>query len=313
VTNHKSARTVRITLLAFAGVSAAVPASAGPLMDATKRDNVQRVEQIVHSGADVDEQGLQGDMPLHWAAFQGSTSVVAHLIAGGAEVNARVRDGNTPLHQASYRGHLDVVELLIRHGAAVNARTHAGITPLDWAIQNRHKDVQRLLIAYGAKPGRISVNKPFGRQQDRLPVMDPVDMQQDNVMLAALQALPSVRSIAGQRATVAEAQHSIPEPSTPPTQTQQFRVQLVAMSNEAGARRMWETFRSRHREVLDGLNLALEPAEVDGRSYYRVQAGPLSRAEAVSTCNSLAQSGQSCLIVEVGGTREFLSSTSDPF
>jgi len=297
VTNHKIVHTVRNALLAFAGLSGVVPASAGPLLDAARRGNVQHVEQIVYTGADVGELGPQGDMPLHWAAFQGSTIVVAQLIAGGADVNARVRDGNTPLHQATYRGHLDVVEMLIRHGAAVNTRTHAGITPLDWAIRNRHKDVERLLIAHGAKLNRVSISKPFRRQQDNVRLTNRVESHQESVMLASLQALSLVKIFAKQRAAAAETQHSINEQLTTPTQTKQCRVQLVVMSSEAGARRMWETYRTRHHEVLDGLDLALEPVEIDGRSFYRVQAGPLTRAESVSTCNRLAQSGQDCLVV----------------
>ncbi len=89
--------------------------------------------------------------PLHRAAEEGDIEQVQSLLASGADVNARTTGDWTPLHFAVGKGHGEIVALLLHHGAALNARDTGGNTPLDVAIWSEHPDLAERLIAEGAE------------------------------------------------------------------------------------------------------------------------------------------------------------------
>ena len=59
--------------------------------------------------------------PLHWAAKTGDVQRLDSLISSGADVNSRDNDTWTSLHWAAHKGHKQAVELLISKEADVNA------------------------------------------------------------------------------------------------------------------------------------------------------------------------------------------------
>ncbi|MBL0028777.1 MAG: ankyrin repeat domain-containing protein [Rhodanobacteraceae bacterium] len=63
------------------------------------------------------ERDASGDMPLHYAAYQGRVDIVLALIAAGAPINAAGETGYTPLHYAIERGRSEVVLALMASGA----------------------------------------------------------------------------------------------------------------------------------------------------------------------------------------------------
>ncbi|KAK5866823.1 hypothetical protein PBY51_011367 [Eleginops maclovinus] len=71
--------------------------------------------------------------------------------AGSLGVNSCNVDGFTPLHVAALQGHTPLLALLIRHGANVNARNNHSATPLHLAAQNSHVQVMRSLLECNAK------------------------------------------------------------------------------------------------------------------------------------------------------------------
>ncbi|MEW6365385.1 MAG: ankyrin repeat domain-containing protein [Acidobacteriota bacterium] len=67
------------------------------------------------SGIEVrDRYGLT---PLHLAALRGQLDEIEKLIDSGAEINAKAPDGRTPLHEALASGKCAAVEMLCRKGA----------------------------------------------------------------------------------------------------------------------------------------------------------------------------------------------------
>ena len=73
---------------------------------------------------------IQGETPLHRAAYDGESEAAALLIDQGADVNAKTEsDGYTPLHLATVNTNPEVAALLLDHGADVNY----GRTPLHYA------------------------------------------------------------------------------------------------------------------------------------------------------------------------------------
>jgi ankyrin repeat protein len=130
------------------GISAAL---AGPLHDAAKAGDADKVKQALDQGADLAEPDQAGEPALLIAALDGHADVVALLLDRGADVNVRNKGGLTALHAAAYGGHGDVVALLIERGATVNESQNLyHMSPLHAAAEEGHTDVVELLMAKGA-------------------------------------------------------------------------------------------------------------------------------------------------------------------
>jgi uncharacterized protein len=137
----------------FAGIPFAF---AGPLHDAARGGDLEKVRTLIEEGAAIDAQSERGETPLILATLAGQAEVAELLIAKGAAIDGRNAGGFTPLHAAAYAGDVAIAELLIEHGADINdAQNKAGVTPLFPAIEENHKGVAELLIANGADLGSI--------------------------------------------------------------------------------------------------------------------------------------------------------------
>ena len=289
-------RFFRLILLGCWGIT---PAAAGPLLDASKANHTGHITHLIARGADVHERGLHGDTALHWAAFHGRKTIVARLIAHGADVDAAVDNGNTPLHQAAYRGHTDVVELLIVQGAELNGQTRSGITPLGWAKRNGHSATAQILIAHGARDGTAPAGSSALAHHQTNDASRRSDPLPDAVLFAALSYLPSLKGTSVSGSDTAEAESPVAGLAESPRRLAGFRVQLAAMRSEARAREMWQQYLTRHPAILGSLQLSVEPALVNGASFYRIQAGPLTEVTARSVCDELTRDKQACLVVGV--------------
>lgn len=130
------------------------------LLDAAIKGDVQKVDALLQSGADIDTKDIVNCRPLHHAAQWGRIDVVKLLIEKGAEVNAKDIGGGTALHivisaKDTVVGgfspdHLGVAKHLIGSGAEVNAKDMGGNTPLHLAALYGEAQVALLLIEAGA-------------------------------------------------------------------------------------------------------------------------------------------------------------------
>ncbi len=77
-----------------------------------------------------------------------------------------------------------------------------------------------------------------------------------------------------------------------------WRIQLFSLRSQTEAEEAWTRLQQANPDLLDSLNLHLQPAELAKGTFYRVQAGPLAdRSTATQLCNSLKSRNQDCLIV----------------
>lgn len=152
----------RRALLIASGLAFLVDVSlvwAGPIHDAARSGNVERIEQILEQGADLEERDGTRETPLISAALAGQVAVVRRLIGKGAKIQARNERGLTSLHAAAFGGHLAVVQLLIEQGAKVNdAENRFKLTPLHAAAEENRKAVVKALLAANAKVNAKEVN-----------------------------------------------------------------------------------------------------------------------------------------------------------
>ena len=67
------------------------------LIEAVKTGDMQAIEGLIRTGADVHERDEHGWTPLNWAAGKGDARAVALLLERGADVTLTGRDGRTAL------------------------------------------------------------------------------------------------------------------------------------------------------------------------------------------------------------------------
>jgi hypothetical protein len=77
-----------------------------------------------------------------------------------------------------------------------------------------------------------------------------------------------------------------------------YRVQLGSVSSEGQATKFWGTQRDKNDDLLGKLALNVERATIGGKTYYRIQAGPLRDADSArSLCDQLKRRQVGCIIV----------------
>lgn len=92
---------------------------------------------------------LQGEPPLHKAAYKGEVTQIEMLIQAGEKVNSLNSEGATPLHWAAFKGQLEAAKILVKYGADVNAKTNKGSTPLRLATTHKKESLINYLKSRG--------------------------------------------------------------------------------------------------------------------------------------------------------------------
>ncbi len=75
------------------------------------------------------------------------------------------------------------------------------------------------------------------------------------------------------------------------------RVQLAAVDSEESARRAWLRYQGLYQDLLGDLSLLVQQVEVNNRTYFRVQGGPLQADSAGRICQAIKSRGADCLVV----------------
>jgi len=84
------------------------------------------------------------------AAKDGDLNKVQQLLKAGTDINTKDGNGATALTWAAKYGHLEVVRLLLQNGIELDTRSKKNCyMPLIQAIGNKHTEVAELLIAAG--------------------------------------------------------------------------------------------------------------------------------------------------------------------
>ena len=143
------ARLLVTLLIAIANPVAADGANA--LAWAVYEDDVQAVERVLLSRADVNASNDYGVTALHLACANGNSAIVRQLLAAGADPNVSKLTGETPLMTCAASGAVDASRRLLSQGADVNAAEHAEHqSALMWAAAGQHAELVEELIARGA-------------------------------------------------------------------------------------------------------------------------------------------------------------------
>ena len=104
---------------------------------------VEIFTQNAIKGADFMEADENGSTLLHWACYNGVTSLVRYLLAKGREKKSLLRHllrknnhGNTPMYRRRRRKGISIcIKLLIEDGADAKTQNPEGVTPLMLSVK----------------------------------------------------------------------------------------------------------------------------------------------------------------------------------
>merc|ERR1719182_620085 len=121
------------------------------LHDAARRGDLQRLQEFLKDGKDVNAKDFKGVTPLGYAVGHDQLSVVKVLIDAKANVTDVDSNGNSAVHFAAGYGRVKVLEHLLARGANVSKVNKMGMTPLAAAQQNNQQQAIAILQRHGAK------------------------------------------------------------------------------------------------------------------------------------------------------------------
>ncbi len=127
-----------------------LPIGTQPLLTAVFNNNLETLNQLLASGADVDEANPYQVTALSLACEFGYAAIAQKLIDAKADVESPRLGMETPLMLAARHGNVEVVRALIKAGAEVDHRDNSGQTALMWASAAGNVEVIDLLIEAGA-------------------------------------------------------------------------------------------------------------------------------------------------------------------
>merc|ERR1711988_166444 len=129
----------------------AINESSVSVHDAARRGDLQRLQEFLQDGKNVNAKDFKGVTPLGYAVGHDQLSVVKVLIDAKANVNEVDSAGNSAVHFAAGYGRVKVLEHLLARGANATKVNQMGLTPLGAAQQNNQQQAVAILNRHGAK------------------------------------------------------------------------------------------------------------------------------------------------------------------
>merc|ERR1711939_737013 len=130
---------------------AAINDTSVSLHDAARRGDLQKLQEFLKDGKDVNARDYKGVTPVGYAVGHDQLSAVKVLIDAKANLNDVDSVGNSAVHFAAGYGRVKVLEHLLARGAQASKANQMGMTALAAAQQNQHAAVINILQRHGAK------------------------------------------------------------------------------------------------------------------------------------------------------------------
>ncbi len=117
-----------------------------PLMRAALDGNTEKVRELLHQGADINQRDDNGRTALIFAVINTHYETMKVLLEYGADVNVKSNTGGTALMAAALAGDIRVVQALLDKGADLHARLlETNESALTIAESHGYAEIARLL------------------------------------------------------------------------------------------------------------------------------------------------------------------------
>ncbi|KAF6772910.1 hypothetical protein AHF37_07517 [Paragonimus kellicotti] len=117
---------------------------------AVKRADLVELQQMLASGANINEIDNMSFSPLHWAANVGAIEILQFLLWNKADPTIVSDRGWTPVHIAAIRGYETCIQSLADRGVSLSAQDHHGFTPGHLAAVHGNSSCLLTLLRLGA-------------------------------------------------------------------------------------------------------------------------------------------------------------------
>lgn len=115
------------------------------LMKCARKDKVEYLEILIEKGAIVDEKNINGSTALVLAIQSRSINAVKYLVKNSADINIQNLEGMTPIMIAAKKGYRELVELLLNYSANITLKQNDGLTALELALKQGFNDVADII------------------------------------------------------------------------------------------------------------------------------------------------------------------------
>jgi len=147
---------IAAALCACAGLATA---QTDKLQTIARTGDLTTLNELLHSGTDVNAVDADQRTALHWAALSGQTDVATQLLAAGADVNRVDRIGRTALHYAAQTNNTTLLAELLARGAQVKLSDFGGETALHTAARFARPEAIGMLLGAGADANAVNAEK----------------------------------------------------------------------------------------------------------------------------------------------------------
>ncbi|MDR0196132.1 MAG: ankyrin repeat domain-containing protein [Myroides sp.] len=111
--------------------------------------DVQKIEQLIESGININSIANDGLTTLQWALGE-NTKALEKLIELGADLNTQSAEGATAIMNSIQSDKVDHLMILLKAGGNVNAQDYRGFTALHRAAEMGKTELVKLLLAHNA-------------------------------------------------------------------------------------------------------------------------------------------------------------------
>lgn len=148
------AHLVRVVLAGLVGLGASMAELGCSIATLAERGRVRRVERRLARGANPDRRDRDGEAALHHAVRNDDVAMTRVLVDAGANVDERGPGGCVPLWLVEDP---TIAELLLDAGASIDVPCGmTDTTPLVWALTSGKIEVAQVLLRHGAASLRIN-------------------------------------------------------------------------------------------------------------------------------------------------------------
>uniref|UniRef100_A0A8C7QTS2 Ankyrin repeat and death domain containing 1A n=1 Tax=Oncorhynchus mykiss TaxID=8022 RepID=A0A8C7QTS2_ONCMY len=114
--------------------------------DAAKRNDTDKMRELMKKGVDIKAKNKVSRTALHWAAGAGNEQALRLLLDHNNEVDVEDSFGMNPLLLAAWFGHLKILQILVASGAKLNCENKNGLGLLHCAAQRGHSRVLEFIM-----------------------------------------------------------------------------------------------------------------------------------------------------------------------